>query len=95
MYAQEAIRIYTESLQSVGLDLTTAGELVGVTSDKELEIIADVEKMVRAKAEYEGMPLSQESMFQLKNECGVLCTNTSLDPKHVLRDAIMKVKNAL
>ena len=93
--AQEAIRIYTESLQSVGLDLTTAGELVGVTSDKELEIIADVEKMVRAKAEYEGMPLSQESMFQLKNECGVLCTNTSLDPKHVLRDAIMKVKNAL
>ena len=93
--AQEAIRIYTESLQSVGLDLTTAGELVGVTSDKELEIIADVEKMVRAKAEYEGMPLSQESMFKLKNECGVLCTNTSLDPKHVLRDAIMKVKNAL
>ena len=93
--AQEAIRIYTESLQSVGLDLTTAGELVGVTSDKELEIIDDVEKMVRAKAEYEGMPLSQESMFKLKNECGVLCTNTSLDPKHVLRDAIMKVKNAL
>jgi replicative DNA helicase Mcm len=93
--AQEAIRIYTESLESLGLDLTKAGELVGVTSDKELEIISDVEKMVWARAEFEGMPLSQESMFQLKNECGVACTNTSLDPKKVLEDAILKVKNAL
>ena len=51
--------------------------------------------MVWARAEFEGLPLSEESLFQLKNECGVLCTDTSLDPKHVLEDAILKVKNAL
>ena len=93
--AHEAIRIYTESLESLGLDLTKAGELIGMTSEKELDIISDVEKMVWARAEFEGMPLSQESMFQLKNECGVACTNTSLDPKKVLEEAILKVKNAL
>ena len=93
--AEEAIRIYTESLESLGLDLTKAGELIGMTSEKELDIISDVEKMVWARAEFEGMPLSQESMFQLKNECGVACTNTSLDPKKVLEEAILKVKNAL
>jgi replicative DNA helicase Mcm len=93
--AQHAIRIYSESLESLGLTLTTAGEIVGMVSDKELDIIADVEKMVWARAEYEGLPLSQESMIMLRSECGVMCTNTSLDPKHVLSEAISKVKNAL
>jgi replicative DNA helicase Mcm len=93
--AEEAIRIYTESLESLGLDLSTAGEIVGMVSDKELAIISDVERMVWARAEFEGMPLSQESMFQLKSECGVMCTNTSLDPEHVLEEAISKLENAL
>ena len=93
--AQHAIRIYTESLESLGLTITTAGEIVGMVSDKELDIIADVEKMVWARAEFEGLPLSNESMIMLRSECGVMCTNTSLDPKHVLSEAISKVKNAL
>ena len=93
--AQHAIRIYSESLESLGLNLTTAGEIVGMVSEKELDIIADVEKMVWARAEFEGMPLSNESMIMLRSECGVMCTNTSLDPKHVLSEAIDKVKNAL
>ena len=93
--AQHAIRIYSESLESLGLTITTAGEIVGMVSNKELDIIADVEKMVWARAEYEGLPLSQESMIMLRSECGVMCTDTSLDPKHVLSEAISKVKNAL
>ena len=93
--AQHAIRIYSESLESLGLNLTTAGEIVGMVSEKELDIIADVEKMVWARAEYEGLPLSQESMIMLRSECGVMCTDTSLDPKHVLSEALDKVKNVL
>ena len=93
--AEHAIRIYNECLNSLGLTVETAGEIVGIVSDKELEIISDVEKMVWAKAEYEGLPLSDESMFSLKNECGVLCTNTSLNPDKVLREAISKLENAL
>ena len=91
--AQDAIRIYTESLQSLGLDLTTAGEIVGITSQKEMDIILEVEKMVSARTEFEGLPLSSESLQALKHECGVLCSNTSLDPKLVIEEALMKYEN--
>ena len=93
--AHEAIRIYTESLESLGLDLTKAGELVGMTSEKELEIISDVEIMIRTKADFEGLPLSSETMQQLKIECGMKCHGTSLDPESVFNDAMGKVENAL
>jgi len=93
--ATNAIRIYTESLESLGLDLTTAGELVGMKSEKELSIINDVEIMIRARIDFEGKPLSSETVQQLKYECGVRCTGTSLDPDEVLREAMSKVEDAL
>jgi len=93
--AKEAIRIYTESLESLGLDLTKAGEIVGMTSEKELDIINDIEMMIRAKAEFEGLPLSGETLQSLKYECRLLCVKTSLDPDRIFDDALGKVKNAL
>ena len=93
--AKEAIRIYSESLYSLGLDLTTAGELVGVASNKEMDIILEVDKMVKAKAEYEGLPLSSESIQNLKHECGVLCQGTNLDYNVVMEDAITKFEKRL
>ena len=92
--AEHAIHIYNESLKSLGLDLTTAGEIVGILSDKELEIISDMEKMVKAKYEFE-MPLSAETLQGLEIECGMMCHGTSLDPESVLNDILEKVKNAL
>ena len=93
--AEHAIRIYNESLETLGLDVTTAGEIVGMTSKKELGIIDDIEKMVSTKIDFEGLPLSTETIRDLEMECGVMCANTSLDHKEVLNDAIEKVKNAL
>ena len=93
--AQDAIRIYTQSLESLGLDLSTAGEIVGIRSDKELGIINDVEVMIRAKVDFEGLPLSSESLQKLKIECGMMCHGTSLDPDNVFEDALGKVENAL
>ena len=93
--AEHAIRIYNESLETLGLDVTTAGEIVGMTSKKELGIIDDIEKMVSTKIDFEGLPLSSETIRDLEMECGVMCANTSLDHKEVLNDAIEKVKNAL
>ena len=92
--AQHAIRIYNESLETLGLDLTTAGEIVGILSDKELEIISDMEKMVKSKCEFE-MPLSSETLQNLEIECGMKCHGTSLDPDGLLNDILDKVKNAL
>ncbi len=93
--ANEAIRIYTESLYSSGLDLTTAGELVGVASNKEMDIILEVEKMVKAKVEFEGIPLSHESIQNLKHESGLLCHDTNLDHDRVVDDAIAKLEKSL
>ena len=93
--AEDAIRIYTESLASLNLDLSQAGELVGVTSDKEMEVILDVEKMVWARTEFEGWPLSSETIQGLKHECGLKCQGTSLDPNIIIEEALMKYENAL
>ena len=93
--AEHAIRIYTESLKSLGLDLTTAGEIVGMLSEKELQIISDMEDMVKAKVEFEGYPLSSETLQGLEIECGMKCHGTSLDPDGVLDEIFEKVRNAL
>ena len=93
--AKEAIRIYSESLYSLGLDLITAGEIVGVNSNKEMEIIIDVERMIQAKVDFEGLPLSSESVSSLKHECGLMCYGTSLDSERVFKEALMKIENAL
>jgi replicative DNA helicase Mcm len=92
--AEHAIRIYNSSLESLGLDLTTAGEIVGILSDKELEIISDMEKLVKAKFEFE-MPLSSETLQSLEIECGMKCHGTSLNPDELLSDILRKVNDAL
>lgn len=93
--AQEAIRIYTESLESLGLTVTTAGELQSIMSDEEFEIINDIELMIKSEAEYEGFPLSNESLSKLEFECGLKCHGTSLDSEQVFRKCLLKVKNSL
>lgn len=93
--AQEAIRIYTESLESLGLSVTTAGELQSIMSDEEFEIINDIELMIKSEAEYEGFPLSNESLSKLEFECGLKCHGTSLNSERVFRKCLFKVKNSL
>lgn len=93
--AEHAIRIYSESLRSLGLDLSTAGEIVGMLSEKESSIIDEIETMVNARIEFEGFPLSAQTLGDLHVECGMKCHDTSLDPDSVLDGILMKVKNAL
>lgn len=93
--AQEAIRIYTESLESLGLTVTTAGELQSIMSDEEFEIINDIELMIKSEADYEGFPLSNESLSKLEFECGLKCHGTSLDSERVFRKCLLKVKKSL
>ena len=93
--AEDAIRIYTASLESLGLDITTAGEIHGILSDKEMDILEDVENMIRTKAEFEGMPISYENLKKLKIECGMKCHGTNLDPEQVFDNCYEKVEKSL
>ena len=93
--AEHAIRIYNESLETLGLNLSTAGERVGMFSQKELNIISDIEDLVKSKVEHDGLPLSGESLDMLKHECSELCQDTSIDHKIVVEETLMKLDKAL
>ena len=93
--AEEAIRIYTESLETLGLSVTTAGELQSIMSDEEFEIINDIELMIKSEADFEGFPLSNETLSKLEFECGLKCHGTSLDSEQVFRKCLLRVKNSL
>ena len=64
-------------------------------SDEEFEIINDIELMIKSEAEYEGFPLSNESLSKLEFECGLKCHGTSLDSEQVFRKCLRRVENSL
>lgn len=93
--AKNSIMIYTEALKTVGLEPETAGELQLVKSDKELSVIGTMEKMIRQKADFEGLPLSGETIKDLKIECGMLCHEHNMSDKGIFDLAYENVKNSL
>jgi replicative DNA helicase Mcm len=91
----EAIDIYKEALRGLGLTLATAGELYGVHSKDELNVISDMENMIRNNMEMEGIPLSAESMRHLEMECGVLCHEKGINREGIFDIAYSNVKKSL
>lgn len=93
--AIEAIDIYKEALSGLGLTLATAGELHGVYSDDELNIISDIEDMIIAKMNMEGKALSEETLKQLKMECGLLCHEKGIKREGIFDIAYSNVEKTL
>ena len=91
----EAIDIYKEALRGLGLTLATAGELYGVHSKDELNVISDIENMIRNNIEMEGIPLSAESVRHLEMECGVLCHEKGINREGIFDIAYSNVKKSL
>ena len=91
----EAIDIYKEALRGLGLTLATAGELYGVHSKDELNVISDMENMIRNNMEMEGIPLSAESVRHLEMECGVLCHEKGINREGIFDIAYSNVKKSL
>ena len=91
----EAIDIYKEALRGLGLTLATAGELYGVHCIDELNVISDIENMIRNNIEMEGIPLSAESVRHLEMECGVLCHEKGINREGIFDIAYSNVKKSL
>ena len=91
----EAIDIYKEALRGLGLTLATAGELYGVHSKDELNVISDMENMIRNNIEMEDIPLSAESIRHLEMECGVLCHEKGINREGIFDIAYSNVKKSL
>lgn len=93
--AIEAIDIYKEALSGLGLTLATAGELHGVYSNDELNVLSDIEDMIIAKQEMEGQILSDETLKQLKMECGLLCHERGIKREGIFDIAYSNIKKTL
>ena len=79
----------------MGLTLATAGDLYGVHSKDELNVISDMENMIRSNIDMEGPVLSAESIQHLEMECGVLCHEKGINREGIFDIAYSNVKKSL
>ena len=93
--AIEAIEIYKEALSGLGLTLATAGELYGIRSQDELNVISDTENMIRSKMYMEGEKLSAKSLKNLEMECGMLCYEKGINREGIFDIAYSNVKKSI
>lgn len=92
---ERVLKIYTYSLDSVGLTPETAGALQRVRSDKENEVFDKVREMIDAEVDFEGFPLSYETEERMRMECEIECTNTRLNGDDVYEEVIAEIKKSL
>ena len=60
-----------------------------------MNVISDIEDMIIAKQEFEGEPLSDETIKQLKMECGLLCHEKGIKREGIFDIAYSNVKKTL
>ena len=89
------LKVYLESLDSVGLTPETAGALQMVRSDKENSVFDEAKVMVNASVDLEGLPLSYETEKRLRIECGMLCHGTKLHGDDVYDEVIDEIGKSL
>lgn len=66
--AFDAIRIYKDSLNSLGLNPEIAGELQGVKSPKEIKHIKKAESLIKEKVSWHGINLPGDAVEEIKAE---------------------------
>ena len=92
--AQEAIRIYSEALATIGLSPETAGEKESILSSNEVDLIREAEDMINHLRSMGGM-FENEIMVHVRNEIGVMSRgmkNVNLDK--ILEEAVKNVEES-
>ena len=93
--AQEAIRIYSEALATIGLSPETAGEKESILSSNEVDLIREAEDMINHLRSMGGM-FENEIMVHVRNEIGVMSRgmkNVNLDK--ILEEAVKNVDESV
>ena len=93
--AQEAIRIYSEALATIGLSPETAGEKESILSSNEVDLIREAEDMINHLRSMGGM-FENEIMVHVRNEIGVMSRgmkNVNLDK--ILEEAVRNVDESV
>ena len=71
---EEAIRIFSDSLATTGLDLLTAGKIAGDTSKKELSLIKECERQIEDMfLEYGNYKFNKDDIEEMKENVIIEC----------------------
>ena len=89
--AQEAIRIYSEALATIGLSPEASGEKESILSSNEVDLIREAEDMINHLRSMGGM-FENEIMVHVRNEIGVMSRGMkNIDLDKILEEAVKNV----
>lgn len=91
--ALDAIRIYKDSLSSLGLEPTTAGELQNLKSNNEIGVIKKAESMIKKNHDLFGVNLRDDIVNNIKLELKYLCGNNGDVAEDVYNEALRNITN--
>lgn len=92
--AIEAINIFRAALKTVGLEPDTAGDLRGVKSDKEIDLLKRAEKLIKDNMGLYGSKLSSNAVNDIRDELLVLCGGREDTMMDVFKEAMSNIKNS-
>lgn len=92
--AENAVRIYSVALATVGLTPETAGELEQVYSNNEVMLVNEAETMINTLMNQGGI-LYDDILRQVKHEIGVRCHELGCSVDDVFDEAVMNVEKNL
>lgn len=92
--AEEAIRIYSEALKTIGLSPETAGELEQVVSNNMVKLISECERMIEHLMVESDM-FYDDILVKVRREIGVKCAEVGEDIDDVFNEARVNVENRM
>ena len=92
--AEEAIRIYSAALETIGLSPETAGELEQVYSNNKVKLITECERMIEHLMVDSDM-FYDDILVKVRREIGVECAKVGEDVDDVFNEARLNVENRM
>lgn len=92
--AEDAIEIFRKALKTIGLEPDTAGEVRGVKSSNEINIVLKAEKIIKSYSELYGLNLPSQVVSDIKDEIKVHCEVDGVGADKLYKEAFSNVKSA-
>ena len=93
--AENAIRIYSYSLDTIGLTPETAGAREDVKSDDEIRLISETEDKINAMIRLYGYPLKNEDYDALMYDVSLIVEGTDYHESVIFSEAMKNVEKSL
>ncbi|WP_409200667.1 ATP-binding protein [Methanobrevibacter sp. DSM 116169] len=90
-HAEEAIRVYNNSLRSIGLEPETAGEMSGIKSNEENDFIKFAEELINEEKDLYGDNLGVNSVNDVKSALGMKLLGSRYDVEEIFSIAYSNI----